>query len=137
MPNPPKVEQLMSGRVVTVELASSAFDAASKILNHDIGCVVVTGEKGKVEGLITKGDVLREVVMKKLDPQRVGSESIMSRPVVTVGPKTTLAEAQEIMTKNNLTKLPVIDSGELVGIITSTDILRGSRPRKMRAKDAI
>jgi CBS domain-containing protein len=137
MPNPSRVEQLMSSRVVTVELSSSAFDAASKIMNHDIGCVVVTGEKGKIEGMITKGDILREVVMKKLDPQRVGSEEIMSHPVVTVGPKTPLLEASELMTKNNLTKLPVIDSGELVGIITSTDILRGSRPRKVGTKDAI
>ncbi|MDG7001479.1 MAG: CBS domain-containing protein [Nitrososphaerota archaeon] len=131
------VENLMSTKVVTVESSSSAFDAAREIMNHDIGCVVVVGAKGEISGVITKGDILREVVMKKLDPVKVKAEQVMSHPVITIGPRATLEDASRLMMENNLTKLPVTRGKELAGIITSTDIVRGSRPRKISNKDAI
>ncbi len=131
------VEELMSKKVVTVESSSSAFDAARQIMNHDIGCVVVLGAKNEIAGLITKGDILREVVMKKLDPLKVSAEQVMSHPVITIGPRASLEDASKLMMENNLTKLPVTKGNELTGIITSTDIVRGSRPRKIANKDSI
>ncbi|MGI0091663.1 MAG: CBS domain-containing protein [Nitrososphaerales archaeon] len=130
------IENLMSGKVVTIDSSSSAFDAAREILDRDIGCVVVLRE-GKVAGIVTKGDILREAVMKRLNPQQLKVESIMSQPVVTIDPKKTLSDASTLMSEENLTKLPVVNSnGELVGIITSTDIVRRNRPKRI-AKDLI
>ncbi len=130
------VEKLMSERVVTIDIASSAFDAAREIMDRDIGCVVVLKER-KVVGIITKGDVLRETVMKRLDPSALNVERVMSQPVLTIGMTKTLMEASNLMSEENLTKLPVLNKkGELVGIITATDIIRRNQPKKM-AKDQI
>ncbi|MGA2874636.1 MAG: CBS domain-containing protein [Nitrososphaerales archaeon] len=130
------VEKLMSERVVTIDIASSVFDAAREIMDRDIGCVVVLKER-KVVGIITKGDILREAVMKRLDPSALNVERIMSQPVLTVGMTDTLTEASNLMSEENLTKLPVVNKkGELVGIITSTDIIRRNQLKKM-AKDQI
>lgn len=130
------VGKLMSERVVTVEATSSAFDAAREIIDRDIGCVVVLKEK-KIVGILTKGDILKEAVMKRLDPTTLNVERIMSQPVLTIGVNSTLAEASALMSDENLTKLPVVNrAGELVGIITSSDIMRRNQPKKL-AKDAI
>ena len=144
LPMTAKVSELMSTKVVTLDVESAtAYDVAREILNHDIGCVVVvkSGTKGgggkKVVGIVTKGDILREAVMKRLDPQKISVESIMSRPVATVSMADTLAEASELMSSKSVSKLPVLgDDGELVGILSTTDIVRRSRPKKL-AKDSI
>jgi CBS domain-containing protein len=136
LPMTAPVERIMSKKVVTIDISSSVFDAAREIMARDIGCVVVLKEK-KVVGVVTKGDVLREAVMKRLDPQQLNVERIMSQPVLTIEPTKTLADASRLMAEENLTKLPVVDKiGELVWIITSTDIIRRNQPRKM-ARDMI
>lgn len=130
------VESLMSKKVVTVDSSGTAFDAARKIMNHDIGCVVVLKKK-TVVGVVTKGDILREVVMKKLDPQKISVENVMSRPVVIASPRMSLADASDLMSKKNLTKLPVVMKDELVGIISATDIVRRNQLKKLAKKDMI
>ncbi len=132
-----EVSDVMSRKVVTIEISASAFDAARKIMEHDIGCVVVM-DKNDVVGVITKGDILRESVMKKFDPQKISVSKIMSKPVVATKPNTSLEEASEIMSKQNISKLTVLDeNGKLVGIVTSTDMMRKGRPRSVSAKDVI
>jgi CBS domain-containing protein len=130
------VEKLMSKRVVTIDASSSAFDATREIMDRDIGCVVVLKGK-KIVGIVTKGDILRETAMKRLDPQQLNIERIMTQPVLTIEPTKTLADASLLMAQENLSKLPVVSkNGELVGIITSSDIIRRNQPKKL-AKDMI
>lgn len=130
------VENLMSKKVVTIEVSSSVFDATREIMDRDIGCVVVLKDK-KLVGIVTKGDILREAVMKRLDPSQLNIERIMTQPVLTIEPSKTLSDASVLMAQENLTKLPVVDkSGNLIGIITSSDIIRRSRPKKL-ARDQI
>lgn len=136
LPMTAAVENLMSRKVVTIESTASVFDATREIMDRDIGCVLVLREK-KIAGIVTKGDILREAVMKRLDPSQLNIERIMTQPVLTIEPTKTLAEASALMSEENLTKLPVVDkSGSLVGIITSSDIMRRSRPKKL-ARDLI
>ena len=130
-----RVEDLMSRKVVTVESGSNAFDVAREMLDHDIGCVVVLNGK-KVSGITTKSDIIREAVMKRIDAQKISVETIMTKPVITIESKSSLANASELMSKNNITKLPVLEDGVLVGIITSSDLVRRTRPKKL-AKDMI
>ena len=130
-----KVEELMSRKVVTVETSSTAFDAAREMLDHDIGCIVVLDGK-KVDGIVTKSDIIREAVMKRLDPQRIPIETIMTKPAIAIQSSSSLSEASELMSKHNITKLPVLENGELVGIVTSSDLVRRTRPKRL-AKDMI
>ena len=136
LPMTAPVENLMSRKVVTIDTTASAFDATREIMDRDIGCVLVVREK-KVVGIVTKGDILREAVMKRLDPSQINIERIMTQPVLTIEPTRTLTEASALMSEENLTKLPVVDkSGSLVGIITSSDIMRRNRPKRL-ARDMI
>jgi len=130
-----KVEDLMSRKVVTADPESTAFDIAREMLDHDIGCVLVMDGR-KVSGIVTKSDVIREVVMKRLDPQKIRVQALMSKPAITIQSSDSLSETSELMSKHNITKLPVLEKGELVGIITSSDLVRRTRPKKF-SKDMI
>ena len=130
-----KVVDLMSRKVVTIDAHSTAFDAAREMLDHDIGCVIVLDGR-KVSGIATKSDVIREAVLKRLDPQKMGVMAVMTKPAITIQSSSSLSEASELMSKYNITKLPVLEKGELVGIITSSDLVRRTRPKSL-AKDMI
>jgi CBS domain-containing protein len=124
------VVDIMSAEVVCVDASSTAYQAAMKMLENDIGCVVVT--KGKaVMGIITKGDILRSVVKKGKNPKQVNADKIMSAPVVTVDRDDSVETASKLMSKNKASKLPVLKNGELVGIVTATDIIR-SQPMEVQ-----
>ena len=126
----------MSKPVVTVEESSNGYDIVRELMNRDIGCIVVT-KGNEVVGIVTKGDVLRETIMKKADPRKTPASEIMSRPVVTIDPGVTLEEATETMSKNNVSKLPVVKDQKLVGIITSSDLIRKEGRKKLSKKDEI
>ena len=132
----PKVKDIMSKTVVTLDISNSAFDVVREMMNRDIGSVIVTQKGRGVVGVVTKGDILRETIMKKADPQKIKAEDVMSRPVVSIDPDATLQEASGLMSKNNVSKLPVISEGRLLGIVTSTDIIRKSGRKKI-AEDLV
>ena len=137
MRSPLHVEDVMSTKVVTIDETGSAYEAVRKIMDHDIGCVVVVKDETKVMGVITKGDILRDVVMKKLNPEKVSAKDLMSHPIFTIRADASLDEAASYMSDKNISKLPVLKKGDLAGIITSTDLLRKGGMRKITGKDMI
>lgn len=118
-----RVADLMSRQVECVDTTATAFQAVSKLIEHDVGCVLVVNGKDVV-GVVTKGDILRKVVLKGLDPSATPVERVMSQNVATIGKYSSVEEASRLMSERKVSKLPVLEDGKLVGIITSTDIIR-------------
>ena len=120
-----QVRDYMTMKVVKVDASDSVFDAAEKMIESNVGCVVVI-QNNDIAGIITKGDIIKRSLLKLQDPKKTRVSSIMTTPVVTIGPDESLEEAARIMSSRHVSKLPVIedDSGLLVAIITSTDIIR-------------
>jgi acetoin utilization protein AcuB len=77
-------------------------------------------EDGKVVGIITDRD-LRE---HRSDLERTKVGAVMSRNVMTVTPRVTLEKAAQLMLSHKIGGLPVVDDGQLVGVITTSDILQ-------------
>jgi CBS domain-containing protein len=121
----PEVRDCMTARVITVDVSDSVFDAAELIIGNSIGSVVVMRDDD-VAGMVTKGDIMKNIILAGQDPKKTGVSSIMVTPVISISPDTDLEEAAKTMSRRNISKLPVIDpeSGLLVGILTSTDVIR-------------
>ena len=120
-----QVRDYMTMKVVKVDASDSVFDAAEKMIENKVGCVVVI-QNDDIAGIITKGDIIKRSLLKLQDPKTTRASSIMTTPVVTIGPDESLEDAARLMASRQVSKLPVIedDSGLLVAIITSTDIIR-------------
>ena len=118
-----RVLDVMSTDVVKAQLLEPVYDAVYRMLTKNVGSIIVT-DNGKVVGVVTKGDVLRRAFLKGVDPKSLPVKKVMSSPPVTTSPSTTLEEASRLMNEKRVSKLPVLENGKLVGIITSTDIIR-------------
>jgi len=120
----PSVSDYMAVKVAVVDVSDTVFEAARKMIESNVGCVVAT-RQDDIAGIITKGDILKNSVLKQLDLKATKVSSIMSTPVISIDQEASLEDAAKIMSERHVSKLPVLDpEGLLVGIITSTDVIR-------------
>lgn len=115
------VEDIMKKDVVKIDPEAKISEAAKIMSEVMIGCIVVIKD-GDLAGIVTERDIISDVVAEEKSPSEVKVKDVMSFPVITGDPKITIEEAVEIMTKNVIRRLPIMDDGQLVGIITSQDI---------------
>jgi CBS domain-containing protein len=117
------VRDVMSSPVVTMDEDESSNNAAANMDMHDLGAVIVTNKAGKSIGIITERDLVIRVIAKNLKPDTVKAKEIMTTPLVTIEPEATISDAARRMTRLDIRRLGVIYKGNLVGIISSKDIL--------------
>jgi signal-transduction protein with cAMP-binding, CBS, and nucleotidyltransferase domain len=113
-----RVEELMTAPVETTSPRTPMASAARTLDAAGIGSLVVGDDP--IEGIVTETDVVAAVAAER-DPETPVAE-LMSDPVVTVGPSETLRTAAERMGTNAVKKLPVVEEGAAVGILTTTDL---------------
>ena len=117
------VKDVMSRNVRTVEADSSMKAAAKAMARWKIGSLVIVEGNSPV-GIITEGDISR-IVARGSNP---GSTSVSAgrKKLMSVSPGERIEVAAKIMADNGIKKLPVMEAGKLVGIITQTDIVNSS-----------
>jgi len=121
-----KVKEIMRpARVISKE--SNVRDAAKMMNKHRIGSLIVVDDnKRKVAGIITERDILEKVTAGNKLASKVKVEDIMTKKVISIAPEAYIDDAVYIMIQHKIKKLPVVNNGELVGILTSSDILTNS-----------
>lgn len=117
------VKDVMSSPVVTVNEGATSNKVASLMEENELGCVIITNKEGKPVGIITERDLVIRVLSKNLKPDAVKAKEIMTSPLVTIEPDATINEAAKKMNKLNIRRLGVIYKGNLVGVVSSKDIL--------------
>lgn len=117
------VRDVMSSPVVTMYEDGTSDKAASTMDEGDLGCVIVTNKDGKSIGIITERDLVKRVLSKNIKPDTVTAKEIMTTPLVTIEPDATITDAARRMNRLDIRRLGVIYKGNLVGIISSKDIL--------------
>lgn len=110
------------GSVVSVPTASTVYDAAHLMNAHGIGGVLVT-EGGRLAGIFTERDVLRRVVAEGRDPRQTAVRDVMTSPVLTIAPETTMDELRALITEKRLRHLPVVGPQGLMGVVTAGDVM--------------
>jgi CBS domain-containing protein len=115
----------MSKGIKSVRPASSAHEAVQKMIKFNVGSILVMdGEK--LVGIITERDIIARIADQCLDPRSLQAKDIMSRPVITIDENVTLEEAARMLSKRNIKKLVATREGKVVGVLTTTDIVRRS-----------
>ncbi len=117
------VKDVMSSPVVTLDENATSNKVANLMDENELGCVIVTNKIGKPVGIITERDLVVRVLAKNLKPDAVKSKEIMTSPLVTIEPEATISEAARRMSRLNIRRLGVIYKGNLVGLVSSRDIL--------------
>jgi CBS domain-containing protein len=118
-----KVKDVMVTNLITIEAGATARKAAELMNRHDIGCIIVINY-GKPVGIVTERDMLKRVLLQVRDARRTRVSYIMSKPLITTSPETDLRDAVNLMNERRVKKLPVVEDGNLLGLLSITDIVR-------------
>jgi len=118
------VRDIMTGWVATADPERSLRDAATIMAKAHLGSVIVIS-KGKPVGILTEGDISR-ALSEGADPDKTAIKKVMSKRLITVSPDKRAEEAAKLMAEKQIKKLPVVDGGNLIGMVTQTDIVASS-----------
>ena len=133
------VNQVMNKNVLSVDKSTSLQEAAQKMMKSNIGCVVVTDNEESI-GIVTERDFVTKVASEGV-PLSTKISEVMSTPLITIDSEETVWEASEMMKEKGIHKLPVKENEKIVGIVTTTDIVKiaslGSDSQMRRICDQI
>jgi CBS domain-containing protein len=116
------VRDVMSRSVVTADFDMNVVDAARKMLENDVGSIIIVKE-GKPMGIVTERDIVHKLISNDKKPSSVKLGDLMSSPLIMITPDEDLLNATRMMAKMKIRRLPVIKDGGLIGILTDTDII--------------
>jgi CBS domain-containing protein len=114
-----KVSEIMTTNVETCSLLDNMYEVALKMKELNVGAIPIVDE-GTLVGMITDRDIVIRGTAEK-HPGSTKVEEIMSKELITVTPDTTTEEASRLMADNQVRRLPVVDNGKLVGIVSLGD----------------
>lgn len=118
-----EIRHIMVHKVITAKKEATVEDAVKLMNKHEIGCLVVV-ENGKPVGIVTERDLLKRVLAKSKELRNMNVMGIMSKPLISIEPKVLIEEAAKLMFQEEIKKLPVVEKGKLVGLVSLTDLLR-------------
>ena len=119
-----KVCDIMSEKVISIEMHEPVSAAAKLLKQCNIGALPVCDEQHRLRGILTDRDIVTRCIAAEADPQETPVSEIMSRGIRTVTPFDELSSVVRLMSEDQVRRLPVLDEGKLVGVVTLCDMAR-------------
>ena len=116
------VRQIMSNSVISIDSSITATNAAKMMEDTGVGAIVVL-ENNSPAGIITDRDFAIKITAHSY-PIDTPVRRVMSTPLISIDPDSNLWEASDLMSTRKVRKLPVIDDDKVIGIITSSDLVK-------------
>ena len=115
------VRDIMTKAIISVNTKTTVLQVAKMMENGGIGAVLVKKD-GHLSGIITDRDYATKIVSHNL-PSDTSVEQIMSSPLITINYDESISAAAKRMTSKKIRKLAVTDNGQIIGLVTSTDLV--------------
>jgi CBS domain-containing protein len=109
--------------VLRIEGDATVFDAVKRMVDAGVGSLLVTDD-GKISGIFTERDYLRRMTLEGRDDKETAVRDVMTSPLIVVTPETDIDECMAIMTDRRIRHLPVVETDEIVGIVSIGDIVK-------------
>ena len=119
---PQSIREVMTAAPETVGTGSTVVEAAKKMREIDAGAMVVVDEQGKVSGIVTDRDIAVRAVAEGKDPKATKVGEVASTDLIALSPTDTVAHAIQLMRDKAVRRLPVVESGKAVGIVSIGDL---------------
>lgn len=120
---PKKIRDLMTTELVTIPADATVLDAAKRMRDAGIGGVIVL-EDGAICGIVTDRDLVVRAIARERDPRTTTLGDVCSRDLATVTPDDQIGRAIQLMRDKAVRRLPVVEKGQPVGILSLGDLVR-------------
>ena len=134
------ITNILRKKLESIEETTNIQEAAKKMKDKNVSSLVVVDMRGKPVGLVTERDLVRKVCINDVRTSTVTSKEIMSFPLITIAASSSPSAAADMMLKNNVRHLLVVDEGSAnkpIGIITPLDFTRYQEYTAEEDKQAI
>lgn len=119
------VTSIMKSPVVSIEADKTVAEALHRMQEQGISSIIVSsGTPNQPQGIVTKRDIISKVVSQGKDPQKLKAQDVMTSGLITVPPDCPLRDAAALMTEKGIRRVLVSRGGEIIGIVSDTDIFR-------------
>ncbi|MFQ5941635.1 MAG: cyclic nucleotide-binding/CBS domain-containing protein [Nitrososphaerales archaeon] len=125
-----RLNDIMIKKVITIDHDKTAQDAAKLMAEHEIGSLVIV-TNDKPVGIVTERDLVRNVCTKDNPSSKIPLKDVMSSPVIWAGPDVPIETAVQRMFNNKIRRLPILENGKLVGIVTVSDMAKYLRTKSL------
>jgi len=120
------VRDIMTKNMVMIDYDKSALEAAKIMAERGISSVFVVKDNHPI-GIVTERDFIKKICAKEISVSEIKMSDIMSKIVTTADPETPIEVAVQRMVNHKVRRLPIMEAGKLVGIITVTDLAKHLR----------
>ncbi len=117
-----RVNQIMHKELVTISPTSTIHDAALKMKGDGVGSVLVVDEGMKLKGIVTDRDIALAVAADDKDPNKTFINNIMTGEPEIISSDADMENALSVMKRKNIRRLPVIENGKVVGLLSTADL---------------
>lgn len=121
------VSEIMSKHVICVGQDEPVSAAARLLKRHNLGSLPVCGSDGQLRGMITDRDIVLRCIAGECDPNETKIFEIMSRSIAYASPDDSVEQAANKMSSEQVRRLPVVENGVPVGMVSVCDMLRSQR----------
>src|ERR1035437_5481212 len=119
-----KASEFMTTGVITVGLSTSVGDIVRSLLTNRISAVPVLDEHGALVGIVSEADLIHLEGSDFLKSHGVKAADVMTKPVIAANPEMGLEELVGLFDKHRIKRVPVVDHGKIVGIVSRANILQ-------------
>ncbi len=116
------VKMVMRREVLTTNVNTPIRKVGERMQDQRIGCLLVVDGKEPL-GILTESDIVQKVVAAGRDPATTMAGEVMSTPLITIGPDESVVSADELMDREHIRHLAVVDQGDVIGIVSVRDLL--------------
>jgi CBS domain-containing protein len=129
---PIRVRDVMKHQFDTVDGMDTVAQALEHMRHVDTKCLIVRKRHDDDElGMVLISDIARQVLAKDRAPDRVNIYEIMSKPLMNVPPEMDIRYCARLFTRFDLSRAPVVENGEVIGIVSLTDlVIKGMMPKR-------
>ena len=117
-----KIRDVMTDSVIRIDPAESVAVAARTLAHYNIGALPVCTENGRLCGMVTDRDLVTRCLASGRTPAETAVRDVMTGNVISVGPDADAGGAAQLMGKQQIRRLPVVENGQLCGMVSLGDL---------------
>ena len=125
-----RAADIMSKEITVIREDQTMREAAERLAQDDIGVLPITDENKQIRGMLTDRDIVVHVIARGKDPSNTRASELEKGEIITLRPDDSIEHACELMAQYQVRRLPVVEDGRIVGIVSQADVAKNVTPEK-------